>query len=91
MRETHLRTEGGEGFDFTATASAEAAAAAAELQKVLLRGRLLGLGRRNETAAFEADMAVAERKRENEACRRGKVRSRRDIFGNEIVAKRGKG
>lgn len=79
MRETHLRTEGGEGFDFTTTASAEAAAAA-ELQKALLRGRLLCLGRRNETAAFEADMAVAERKRENEACRRGKVRSKRDIF-----------
>lgn len=89
MRDTHRRTDGEEGNGFTTTPPE--AAAAVELQKVLrIPGSgFLRLGRKNKTAALEADIAVAERKREKDAGRRGKVRRRRDIVGTRRVANGG--
>lgn len=81
MRDTHRRTDGGDGTGFTATSPV--AAATVELEKVLRvpGSGFLRLGAKKKLAALEADMAVAERKR---AGRRGKVRRRRDIVGTRI-------
>jgi len=78
VRDTHRRTDGGDGTGFTTTSPE--AAATGELEKVLRvpGSGFVRLGTTKKLVALEMDMAVAERKRVG---RRGKVRRRRDIVG----------
>lgn len=83
MRDTHRRTDGGDGTGFTTTSPEVAATGTGESVKILRfpGSGFLRSGKKKKLAALEADMAVAERKR---AGRRGKVRRSRDIVGTRV-------